>query len=258
MVISGGYGASYMGSSKRKTGGRRPKEEEDDVGSDLGPEELEKRRLRRLRNKEAAARCRQRRLNHMQALQAQVNALENENKKKQEEIDSLQQERDELFQILQSHHCNMKNGATKQFLPSPPRRQILNTHQVKVSTPEQLQPQVVKVEPLDPTLTQVVTMADSDFSTTTSMALSRPSSLPFETPSSPGVQIQTPTAGFGGYDLLGQSTGLTPVTNTGLTPILTLGGCVTTCGSLSLETPTGMDTTCGGIPVKTTTTLQNL
>ncbi|VDP09119.1 unnamed protein product [Soboliphyme baturini] len=51
---------------KRRSGGRRPKEEQ----IQLSPEEEEKRRLRRLRNKEAAARCRRRRLEHMSKLQA--------------------------------------------------------------------------------------------------------------------------------------------------------------------------------------------
>ncbi|VDM94609.1 unnamed protein product [Onchocerca ochengi] len=56
-------------SATGKRGGRRPKEYEEYDHVTLSEEERDKRDKRRLRNKEAAARCRQRRLDLMGSLQ---------------------------------------------------------------------------------------------------------------------------------------------------------------------------------------------
>uniref|UniRef100_A0A5S6QZ95 BZIP domain-containing protein n=1 Tax=Trichuris muris TaxID=70415 RepID=A0A5S6QZ95_TRIMR len=94
--------------TKRRTGGRRPKEE----CSELSPEEEEKRRLRRLRNKEAAARCRRRRLEHMCRLESEVEDLLAQREQLQEEVEALHREKFELEMILESHlpHCRLPGG----------------------------------------------------------------------------------------------------------------------------------------------------
>ncbi|VDN35910.1 unnamed protein product [Gongylonema pulchrum] len=73
-----------------KRGGRRPKEYEEYDHVTLSEEERDKRDKRRLRNKEAAARCRQRRLDLMGSLQNQVAQLKEENDMKDTRIAELQ------------------------------------------------------------------------------------------------------------------------------------------------------------------------
>uniref|UniRef100_A0A0N5AUP3 BZIP domain-containing protein n=1 Tax=Syphacia muris TaxID=451379 RepID=A0A0N5AUP3_9BILA len=108
-------------SAAGKRGGRRPKEcEEFDIA--LSEEEKDKRDKRRLRNKEAAARCRQRRLDLMGSLQAQVDSLKAENKDKDLKINQLQilvsitlasfaplvfpfLKKAELLEVIRKHRC---------------------------------------------------------------------------------------------------------------------------------------------------------
>uniref|UniRef100_A0A7I4YRS5 BZIP domain-containing protein n=1 Tax=Haemonchus contortus TaxID=6289 RepID=A0A7I4YRS5_HAECO len=95
----------YMGGA-RKSGGRRPKEFE------MGPEiedqdELDKRIKRRQRNKEAAARCRQRRLDLMTNLQEQVDKFKAENEKKEMEIRAMKSQMEQMHSFLRSHDCKM-------------------------------------------------------------------------------------------------------------------------------------------------------
>lgn len=89
-------------SAAGKRGGRRPKECEDIA---LSEEEKDKRDKRRLRNKEAAARCRQRRLDLMGSLQAQVDSLKAENKDKDLKINQLQILKAELLEVIRKHRC---------------------------------------------------------------------------------------------------------------------------------------------------------
>lgn len=100
-----GYMASAVprpGSAAGKRGGRRPKECEDIT---LSEEEKDKRDKRRLRNKEAAARCRQRRIDLMGSLQNQVDLLKAENKEKDTKINQLQMLKNELLSVIREHHC---------------------------------------------------------------------------------------------------------------------------------------------------------
>ncbi|VDO44085.1 unnamed protein product [Haemonchus placei] len=127
----------YMGGA-RKSGGRRPKEFE------MGPkfaslsglweyvrmlaitpswlgllvfkrfkqeiedqDELDKRIKRRQRNKEAAARCRQRRLDLMTNLQEQVDKFKAENEKKEMEIRAMKSQMEQMHSFLRSHDCKM-------------------------------------------------------------------------------------------------------------------------------------------------------
>ena len=71
-------------------------------------EEERKKQLRRERNKEAAARCRKRRLDQISTLQGEVDQLDNIKKEMQHEVAALESEKDKLKSILELHQCSLK------------------------------------------------------------------------------------------------------------------------------------------------------
>merc|ERR1712198_548712 len=71
----------------------------------LSPAELEKRRLRRERNKLAAFKCRQRRKEHMQALEDETEVLNAAKRSLEAEILALKDKKKELEDMLNSHKC---------------------------------------------------------------------------------------------------------------------------------------------------------
>ncbi|XP_062863174.1 fos-related antigen 2 isoform X2 [Trichomycterus rosablanca] len=78
--------------------GRRKRDEQ------LSPEEEEKRRVRRERNKLAAAKCRNRRRELTELLQGETEKLEEEKADLQKEIETLQKEKDKLEFMLVAHN----------------------------------------------------------------------------------------------------------------------------------------------------------
>ncbi|XP_052901270.1 transcription factor kayak isoform X1 [Anopheles moucheti] len=96
---------SRSGGGRRNVGGRRPHKP-----SNLTPEEEEKRRIRRERNKQAAARCRRRREDHTNELVDETDQLEKKRQSLAQEIQQLQQEKDDLEFLLESHreHCRLQ------------------------------------------------------------------------------------------------------------------------------------------------------
>ncbi|XP_063387237.1 transcription factor kayak isoform X3 [Cydia fagiglandana] len=98
---------------RRNMGGRRPTK----APQDISPEEEERRKIRRERNKMAAARCRKRRLDHTNELQDETDKLEEKKHALQEEIRKLNADKDQLQTILQTHlrTCKLARRA-----PSPP------------------------------------------------------------------------------------------------------------------------------------------
>uniref|UniRef100_A0A182Q2C9 BZIP domain-containing protein n=1 Tax=Anopheles farauti TaxID=69004 RepID=A0A182Q2C9_9DIPT len=103
---STGTKSSRGGSSgRRNVGGRRPHKP-----SNLTPEEEEKRRIRRERNKQAAARCRRRREDHTNELVDETDQLEKKRQSLSQEIHQLQQEKEDLEFLLESHreHCRLQ------------------------------------------------------------------------------------------------------------------------------------------------------
>ncbi|KAM6973804.1 fos-related antigen 2 isoform 1-T1 [Aplochiton taeniatus] len=78
--------------------GRRKRDEQ------LTPEEEEKRRVRRERNKLAAAKCRNRRRELTEMLQGETEELEEEKADLQKEIETLQKEKDKLEFMLVAHN----------------------------------------------------------------------------------------------------------------------------------------------------------
>ncbi|KAG7464490.1 hypothetical protein MATL_G00166160 [Megalops atlanticus] len=69
----------------------------------LCPEDLEKRKLRRERNKMAAARCRNRRRELTESLQKETEELEADKARLQKEIADLQKEKERLQLVLEAH-----------------------------------------------------------------------------------------------------------------------------------------------------------
>ncbi|XP_049301389.1 transcription factor kayak isoform X2 [Anopheles funestus] len=100
-----GTGSRSGGGGRRNVGGRRPHKP-----SNLTPEEEEKRRIRRERNKQAAARCRRRREDHTNELVDETDQLEKKRQSLAQEIQQLQQEKDDLEFLLESHreHCRLQ------------------------------------------------------------------------------------------------------------------------------------------------------
>ncbi|KAJ8255049.1 hypothetical protein GJAV_G00200380 [Gymnothorax javanicus] len=78
----------------------------------LSHEDLEKRRIRRERNKMAAARCRNRRRELTETLQNETDQLESEKSRLQKEIAELQKEKEKLELVLEAHRpiCKIQDS----------------------------------------------------------------------------------------------------------------------------------------------------
>merc|ERR1711933_109012 len=167
----------------------------------LDPEEDEKRKMRRNRNRLAAARCRQKRLDQIETLQVEVNNWELKNRSLEEEVVALKAEKEELQYILAAHRTTC-------------------ALQVKVEpATEEEAPVFVEVQPCEETVKP-----------------QRPGSLsltPLTVSNIEGVPISTPSNGILSFSsLLEGRTGLTP---TNILSPTSLWGPVKT--SSSLNTP---------------------
>ncbi|XP_055368438.1 fos-related antigen 1a isoform X2 [Betta splendens] len=78
----------------------------------LSQDELERRRIRRERNKLAAAKCRNRRRELTDTLQNETDKLEDEKTSLQKEIDKLQKEKEKLELVLEAHRpiCKIEDS----------------------------------------------------------------------------------------------------------------------------------------------------
>lgn len=221
-------------------GGRKSASLKDE---ELCPEEEERRRVRRERNKLAAARCRKRRVDQTETLQIEVNNWEEKKRMLQDEIHSLQAQKEELQFILEAHKSVCKQSQARSM----------------VSKSELSEPRVVvKAEP--PTemetvrhLTHAEAMDQVQVHNTTSATTSvlgkpqRPASLSLTNLKSnsmrsiEGIPIDTPTNAISSLNfdaLMDGRTGLTP-TNV-LTPIN-----INLSTSVSLNTPSVSTPSCG-------------
>ncbi|XP_033233143.1 transcription factor kayak isoform X2 [Drosophila pseudoobscura] len=82
----------------RRGGGRRPNR-----SANMTPEEEEKRRIRRERNKQAAARCRKRRVDQTNELTEEVELLEKRGENLKKEMELLNETKNQLEYFLQAH-----------------------------------------------------------------------------------------------------------------------------------------------------------
>merc|ERR1719219_1504370 len=155
-------GSSVSERKVNRGGGRKPRKLEED--EELSPEERERRDQRRERNKQAAARCRKRRLDQTMTLQEEVDQWEDKKKALQEEIHALQAQKEELKFILDAHRNMCKRNRPQQV--TLPESEI-----------------AVKVEPMAEFLNGVMEDVDEVHSTTMATTskvgkASRPVSLP--------------------------------------------------------------------------------
>ena len=143
---------------------RRNPDRRNDNDDSMTPEEAEKRRIRRERNKLAAARCRQRRVNLTNQLLQETETLEDERDRLQKEIQHLQRQRSQLEDLLGTH------------APRCQSRQLVGSHHVMDIPP-------IKAEKCD----DFFNMADTglcrapynySLPSTTFQSCSRPDSLP--------------------------------------------------------------------------------
>ncbi|XP_060077141.1 fos-related antigen 2-like isoform X1 [Ylistrum balloti] len=173
----------------------------------LSPEEEERRRVRRERNKVAAAKCRQRRVDHTNRLTGETDQLESERDDLESEIQQLQQQKDQLEFILQAHQplCKLEE----------------RTQQHQNASPSITMPSKVKIKK-EPGVDGRSTTCPMGKGTTTSTTGMRPSSLDIKTEdrkkvtvtSATGIPITTPSNGFYfAMDSMVDHTGLTPITN---------------------------------------------
>ncbi|KAK1793195.1 hypothetical protein P4O66_011596 [Electrophorus voltai] len=128
--------------------GRRKRDEQ------LTPEEEEKRRVRRERNKLAAAKCRNRRRELTEMLQGETEKLEEEKADLQKEIETLQKEKDKLEFMLVAHNpmCKLppeerhQGSLPEQCAPLPLTMRSALGPRAPLNA---LNPVVVKQEPLE-------------------------------------------------------------------------------------------------------------
>merc|ERR1712088_894536 len=224
-------------------GGRKPRDKEEES---LNPEEEERRKMRRERNKLAAARCRKRRVDQTESLQDEVNLWEGKKKALQEQIQQLQEEKNQLEFILEAHKsvCSRVSSESaldvKPITTTEPRVLVKAEPGLQQSTVRHLTHAEAMEEQQAVTVTTTVRVAQKP---------KRPSSLLVgngsNSLSSLNIPIETPTNVMNQLDfnaLMDGRTGLTP-TNI-LTPIMVN---MTTPSSSSgfLQTPTVSTPSCG-------------
>jgi len=231
-----------MGEDRKvnRGGGRKPASIKDE---ELCPEEEERRRIRRERNKLAAARCRKRRVDQTETLQIEVNEWENKKRMLQEEIQSLQATKEELQFILDAHKSVCKQSQSRVVITSAesfgPRVVVKAEPTTEVETIRHL----THAEAMD----EVQVHSTSSASTSVHGKPQRPVSLSLTSLKSnsmrciEGIPIDTPTNAITSLNfdaLMDGRTGLTP-TNV-LTPIN-----INLATSVSLNTPAASTPSCG-------------
>ncbi|KAL4705753.1 hypothetical protein ACJJTC_018352 [Scirpophaga incertulas] len=143
---------------RRRAGGRRPAKPQD-----LSPEEEERRKIRRERNKMAAARCRKRRLDHTNELQDETDKLEEKKRSLEEELRCLTSDREHLESVLQHHlaSCRLARRAA-----SPPDVKPFEAYDGVYPLPLPADGVRVKVEATEPPVDALDLGLDSDIFTT--------------------------------------------------------------------------------------------
>lgn len=206
-VTTGGQKAT-----RRNMGGRRPKHP-----SNLTPEEEAKRKVRRERNKLAAARCRKRRVDQTNDLVDKVNQLEKEKQKLQSDIQELQLVKEDLEYCLDNHRAQCRlildkiksepiDPSYKDDEPPPPKRMLMSNSNPVIAAPPTASPFC------PPTITQTKPNRPSSLNVLTHITPSQVLSFNKNIMDIAGVPITTPSTGVFNYDsLMDGGTGLTPV-----------------------------------------------
>ncbi|KAI6225527.1 BZIP domain-containing protein [Aphelenchoides fujianensis] len=107
---NGGYATRTATGRK---GGRLPRELEVRNQQDLTDDQRDKNAKRRQRNKEAAARCRARRVQQLDTLQAQLTQAQADNARLLEEIKKAEEEKRHFAEFFQQHRCCLGQQSMK-------------------------------------------------------------------------------------------------------------------------------------------------
>ncbi|XP_063045843.1 fos-related antigen 1a [Engraulis encrasicolus] len=126
----------------------------------LSPEEQERRRIRRERNKMAAAKCRNRRRELTDTLQSETDLLEDEKSRLQKEIANLQKEKDKLELVLEAHRpiCKAQDSDSDSDSDSHPTHSISHSQRHHHQRPTL---GGIKIEPDDSDLPRPSTSASA-------------------------------------------------------------------------------------------------
>ncbi|XP_018496241.1 fos-related antigen 2 [Galendromus occidentalis] len=200
---------------------RRIKEE----GPAADEDEIRKRQ-RRERNKLAAARCRQRRVDQTNGLQNEVDLLEDRQKELRNQYEELQKQKKRLQISLDQHSCVHNDVSRSASVPVTSQSSVhapmgsvvtglpnISLSQTSVSSPSQVNV-IVRRDSLDSRLAEIVPTTVAAMPQQTEKR-PRPSTLPMSMFEQTGVPIQTPSAVLYSFEGLVEGTGLTP----GLTPL---------------------------------------
>lgn len=220
-------------------GGRRPTS-----SSNLSPEEEEKRKVRRERNKLAAARCRKRRVDQTNELTDKVNQLEKDKDKLQHEIDDLRVVKEDLEFLLENHRsqcrisssCSIGRKSPLQF--KQPNSSVTTIEKIKtepndsvldddvIDAPPTKRILLTAANPIIGGVNNNASISNSVFNSINVNKPNRPSSLNVPLTMTPshilanrsiadiaGIQVNTPSNGvmFNFDSLMDGGTGLTPV-----------------------------------------------
>ncbi|XP_033104003.1 fos-related antigen 1-like isoform X2 [Anneissia japonica] len=108
---------------------------------DLSKDERDKRKVRRERNKVAAAKCRQRRVDHTNYLVQETEEWEESNATLEQEISKLQQQKEQLEFILEAHRAMCKiNKSAKEDAELAPTSRTITTSSLETPTTEIVTP----------------------------------------------------------------------------------------------------------------------
>ncbi|KAL0819804.1 hypothetical protein ABMA28_007837 [Loxostege sticticalis] len=140
---------------RRNMGGRRPTK----TPQDMSPEEEERRKIRRERNKMAAARCRKRRLDHTNELQDETDKLEEKKRALEDELRRLGAEREQLQSVLQRHLLSCR--LSKRPSSPPDVKPFSDPYEYPAVAEDGVR---VKVEAVEPAIDPVIGL-DSDIFT---------------------------------------------------------------------------------------------
>jgi hypothetical protein len=210
--------------------------------SDLSPDEVERLRIRRERNKQAAARCRKRRMDTISTLEDEVRQLEKKRHIHEDEIANLREQKMQLEYILSQHQAECKlfnqmsnfddHDASSAVVPASAATTMSLPMAVK-SEPVVVQAIEQMYHVMEPNLSSAAVATGAPRSSKGGLKPKRPLTLTisqsdinfaaaktFNT-SVEGVTIETPSNGLItslGFENLLTSTGLTPTTNI-ITPI---------------------------------------
>jgi hypothetical protein len=199
----------------KKRPGVKTKHDEDN----LSPEEAGRLHMRRERNKDAAARCRKRRIDQITTLSVEVEQWEGKKRILENTIAQLRAQKDELEYILNQHSTECKFS----YEGGNNHASVFHTSMVEQPLPVAVKSEPVVVEPIE----QIFVVQASPTHGRASLKHKRPLTLvignvPESRTSSivEGVVIETPSNGMTslGFDSLMTSTGLTPNCNI-ITPV---------------------------------------